>query len=299
MKKWLLLPLVIVLVSVAAIYIFIPSTLNLSAIAYTHCSPSAAYRVLSNEGAWDNWRRMAPHCTITKKMYNSLEIDVASSVEQPILSKFDLLPLSSDSLILHWQSSLPGGSDPFTRLLQYRKAVSLKKEMSSKLARIAGYLADTKNVYGYTIQRASTIDTLLVTTKTALSYYPLTPDIYRLIDALKNYTAMQGATQTGPPIMNVMQLDEHSFQLMVALPTDRRLPGNKDIFFRKMVPGAFMVGDVTGGDQSVVHALQQMHLYFDDYKKTSMAIPFAALITDRTKEPDTSRWRTRIYAPVY
>ncbi|MBS1565351.1 MAG: hypothetical protein JST39_13240, partial [Bacteroidetes bacterium] len=74
---------------------------------------------------------------------------------------------------------------------------------------------------------------------------------------------------------------------------------NDNIFFRKMVPGAFMVTDVRGGDETVVYALSQMRLYFDDYKKTSMAIPFAALITDRQQEPDSSRWVTRIYAPVY
>jgi hypothetical protein len=154
-------------------------------------------------------------------------------------------------------------------------------------------------VYGYAIQRTSVTDTLLVATKSILPAYPTTPDVYRLLNTLNNYIGSQGAKQTGAPIMNTTRLDDHQFQLMVAIPTNRPLPGNKDIFFRKMVAGAFMAADVKGGDYSVVHALQQMQLYFDDYKRTAMAIPFAALITDRIREPDTSRWVTRIYAPVY
>jgi hypothetical protein len=41
-----------------------------------------------------------------------------------------------------------------------------------------------------------------------------------------------------------------------------------------------------------------MQLYFDDYDKTSMAITFQYLVTDRIKEADTAKWITEIYAPV-
>lgn len=301
MKKWFVSLLVLVILFFSGIYLFIPRTLELSAVALTHCAPAAAYRILSDDGRWTAWQQPAKEgdtYTITKKMYNSLNISIQSA-DMRTGSTLSLLPLSGDSLALQWQCSLPGGNNPFTKLAQYRKAVALKKNMSATLGQLASFLSDKKNVYGYSIQRTSTIDTLLVTTKTVLPYYPLTPDVYRLVDTLRKYVGIQEARQTGPPIMNVTQLDDHAFQLMVALPTDRPLPGNKDIFFRKMVPGAFMVADVKGGDNSVVHALQQMHLYFDDYKKTAMAIPFAALITDRTHEPDSNRWITRIYAPVY
>jgi hypothetical protein len=133
-----------------------------------------------------------------------------------------------------------------------------------------------------------------------MSVYPATPDVYRLIDTLKTYIAAHQAHQPGPAIMNVTKLGDGQYQLMVAVPTDRVLPGNnKDIFFRKMLPILFVVGEVKGGDKTVVQAFDQMNNYFQDYKRTAMAIPFAALITDRIKEPDTTKWLTRIYAPVY
>jgi hypothetical protein len=291
----------LVLLFIAGIYTFIPQNLDLSAIAYSHCTASGAYRIVSDQTQWRSWQpdnSTGDSFSIIKKMYNSLDIHIHSG-NTSVNSTLHLLPLSADSLALQWQCRLPDGDNPFTRLAQYRKAVTMKKNMSAVLAQLASFLSDTKNVYGYSIQRTSTIDTFLVATKSVFPGRPATPDIYRLVETLKKYTAGQGAKQTGPPIMNVTQQDDHGFQLMVALPTDRPLAGNHDIFFRKMIPGAFMVADVTGGDHSVLHALQQMHFYFDDYKKTSMAIPFAALITNRMQEPDTARWVTRIYAPVY
>lgn len=301
MKKWFISLLILALLFFAGVYIFIPRTLELSAIAYTNCTPAAAYRLISDETQWNKWwpaDNAAGSFRITKKIYNGIEINIQSGGMQTG-STLHLVPLPADSLVLQWQCSLPGGNNPFTKLVQYNKAVALKKNMSARLGQLAAFLNDKKNVYGYSIQRTSTIDTLLVASRSILPAYPLTPDVYRLVDTLKKYIAAQGAKQTGPPIMNITQMGNHVFQLMVALPTDRALTGNKDIFFRKMVPGAFMVADVQGGDYSVVHALRQMHLYFEDYKRTSMAIPFAALITDRIQEPDSTRWITRIYAPVY
>jgi hypothetical protein len=66
-----------------------------------------------------------------------------------------------------------------------------------------------------------------------------------------------------------------------------------------MVPGRFLKTEVTGGPYIIEHAHKMMQQYFEDYKRTSMAIPFEYLVTDRSKEPDTAKWVTRIYGPVY
>jgi len=35
-----------------------------------------------------------------------------------------------------------------------------------------------------------------------------------------------------------------------------------------------------------------------DYQRAIIAIPFQMLITDRTKETDSTKWITRLYYPV-
>ena len=99
--------------------------------------------------------------------------------------------------------------------------------------------------------------------------------------------------------MNVEKTDSMQFKLMVAVPTNKILQDEGNIFFVRMIPGSFMSTEVNGGVYTVNHAFSQLQMFMSDYQKTSMAIPFNALITDRTMEPDTSKWITRLYQPVY
>ena len=312
MKKWFIVVLLLLLIALAAIYVFIPRRLHISSIGYASCTPAAAFRFVGDESKWRQWwpgpqPGPAPGHSfvyngevygISKKMYNNLDVSITrgSAVAD---SRLALLPLPADSLALQWQCDLETGNNPFARVAQYRRALQLKKNMDAILGQLESFLSKKENVYGFNIERTSTTDTLLVATKSILPDYPRTTDVYTLVNILRDYIGSQGAAETNAPIMNVTKLGDQQFQLMVAISTDRVLPGAGQVSFRKMIPGHFMVANIRGGDHAVVEAMQQMHTYFDDYKKTSMAIPFAALITDRTKEPDSSKWLTRIYAPVY
>ncbi|HEY4147949.1 MAG TPA: hypothetical protein VGM41_03420 [Chitinophagaceae bacterium] len=298
MKKWFISLSVLVVVCLAGIYLLIPSQLKLSGIAYIHCPPAAAFRVVSEESKWPKWVSAGgDEYRIVKKTYNSLEVVILHK-GRPVSSELAFLPLSADSLILHWQCSLVAGNNPFDRLARYKQATDIKKNMNAILQELGSFLSKTENVYGSPIRQIAAMDTALISTKILLPVYPSTPDVYRLVDTLKNYITGQGGKVSGPPIMNVTPA-EGQFQLMVAVPTDRWLPETRDFVRRRMIPRAFIVSDVKGGDATVREAFRQMNLYFEDYKRIAMAIPFAALITDRTKESDTTRWMTRIYVPVY
>jgi len=171
--------------------------------------------------------------------------------------------------------------------------------MSEILLKIKSFLEKKENVYGISIEKISTKDTFLVVTRSMYSNYPSTSDVYDLVHRLKKYIGEQQALETGNPIMNVTQLDVQKFELMVAVPTNKQLPENGTIFYRRMVPGHFMSTEVTGGNFTVNQAIQQLHLYMDDYKKRLLAIPFQALITDRMMTSDTTKWVTRIYFPTF
>jgi len=67
--------------------------------------------------------------------------------------------------------------------------------------------------------------------------------------------------------MNADQQGDGQFRLMVAIPVNHLIPGKGAIFQQKMIPGAFMVADVKGGESAVTKAQYQMRLYFADYKK--------------------------------
>ena len=161
------------------------------------------------------------------------------------------------------------------------------------------YLSNRDHIYGMHIEKISTTDTFLVALKSTHNVYPTTKDVYTLINTLKKYIAAQGAEITNAPIMNVTQRESALYELMVAVPTNKALQPSGDILYRRMVPGNFMSAEIKGGDATVKEAMWQMHLFMTDYERTVMAIPYAKLVTDRSMEPDTSKWVTRIYQPSF
>ncbi|MBS1566404.1 MAG: hypothetical protein JST39_18620, partial [Bacteroidetes bacterium] len=164
MKKWFIGLLVLIALSLAAVYIFIPRTLDISSIAYAHCPAPAADRYVSGQLRWDTLQsagQKADSFIIVKRMYNSVHIFIhAGGIRTP--SILYVLPISPDSVALQWSCSLSNGNSPFARIAGYRQALALKKTMRVMLDTLAAQLNDDRHVYGYSIKRTSTVDTLLV-----------------------------------------------------------------------------------------------------------------------------------------
>ncbi len=132
-----------------------------------------------------------------------------------------------------------------------------------------------------------------------LDHYPSTNDIYSLVNKLNDYAIKSGALITGNPMYNVTPVEKDTVRLMVALPVNKSLLQTSSISAVKMVPGNFLATQVSGGEGTVRNALATMQNFITDNSKTSMAIPFSYLITNRVDEPDTSKWVTKIYMPVF
>jgi hypothetical protein len=66
-----------------------------------------------------------------------------------------------------------------------------------------------------------------------------------------------------------------------------------------MVLGNILEAEVRGGEAAVQNGIEELENYKEDHEKTSPAIPFQLLVSDRSKEPDTAKWITRLYYPVF
>lgn len=301
MKKWIIALSILVVLSVISIYIFIPSNLSISAVKGFNCTASGSFRTLSDQGKWAKWFPSSldtNNYTINKLLLNTLYITIHNE-NDTIKSIIQLLPFSPDSTIIQWKCDMPTSNNPFNRIQRYQKAVAIKNDMDEILNHLRSFVEKPENIYGFDIQRTTFTDTLLMATKTTLKNYPSTPETYQLINFLKTHIAQKNVSQTGAPLQNVTPLGNNKFQVMVALPVNKVLEDVQPFFFRRMIPGNFMKAEVKGGPQTIKEALRQMQLYFSEHGKTAMAIPFEYLVTDRLTEPDTSKWITRIYAPVY
>ncbi|MGI8950258.1 MAG: hypothetical protein ACR2FN_01605 [Chitinophagaceae bacterium] len=317
MKKWIIGIFIISVLSTVITYILIPNNIIISNFASVKCNSDGAFRSLSQINNWISWwpsnASDNAEDSIDKKKFliytedrycvtqvKNYIIDVLiEHNDLKINSTINLFPLSIYSVEINWKCTLNASLNPIKRIQQYMEAVKIKKNMADILKTLSSFLSKNENVYGIKIEKTSTKDTLLVATKSEFDFYPSNSNVYDLINILKKYINKQRATQTGYPIINITQLSAKQFQLMVAIPTNKELKNERNIFFKRMIPGNFYTTEVKGGNYTVNNALNNLQLYMQDYQNTEMAIPFEALITDRIMEPDSSKWITRIYQPTY
>jgi hypothetical protein len=196
-----------------------------------------------------------------------------------------------------WQCDLHTTFNPFERINQYFEAVNTKKNMEEVLSNLKAFVKKDENVYSLKISETSIRDSFLISKKQLFTQQPTMQDVYSLINDLKIYAAKNNCVQTYVPMLNILH-DSDKYRVMVALPINKEITAKPPVSFVKMVTGNFMTTQVKGGLLTVQNALQQMQLYFSDYDKTPMAITFQYLVTDRIKETDTTKWVTKIYAPV-
>ena len=303
MKKWLTGIGIVLIIFIACIYIFIPRDLGITQVTPVKSAANGVYRVLADTGKWQNWWPATPGAsingykfTVQQRFPHALVIMVQQAdVRMP--SRLVIMPVQRDSVSLVWQGAYTSGNNPFKRISSYSKAVELKNTFAEILSKFKSYVESPENVYGYNIQQTSTTDTLLMAARATTSTYPSTQEVYKLVDQLKNYINANAAQQTGYPMLNITPT-ENEYQFQVAVPVNKMLPDKGIIFSRRMVPGNFMMLQAQGGLKTIDHAMRQIQQYAADYQRTSMAIPFQVMITDRIKEQDTTKWITRIYYPV-
>lgn len=296
MRRWIFRIALLLVLVLIVLYFFIPSPKILSDKVAVNTNSNGAYRVLCGQQTWDSLGNN--QFTITKRLLNTVDLSLQTNGRQIPVSLL-LVPLRNDSTLIQWTSNLPAITGPFAKLKKYSLARDIKKAVDNTLSNFATYLKHDENVYGYKINQQSTVDTMLIAVRFKTVSYPTLAEIYRHIHQLENYLQQKGATRTGYPMLNTTMNYDSSYKCMVAIPINKKIDDKGEMFFVRMVPARFLTIGLTGGPYTIRHAHQVMQQYFADYKRVAMAIPFEYLVTDRETETDTTKWVTRIYAPVY
>jgi len=164
---------------------------------------------------------------------------------------------------------------------------------------IAAFFDQPKNVYGFEIKRDKVIHISWMSGKRIFDHKPSQQETTALLNAVSSYIESQHGAIQADPILNVRLIDDQSYELMVAYPTDRNLQPNADFSVKNMIPGFLMVGEVHGGPKTIECAEQNLEFFMREHKLQSPAIPFQTLITDRSKITDTAQWITRLNYPVF
>lgn len=313
MKKIVSGIFIFLLLLLAGIFLFIPNQLPVSKIVIAKANQSSVFRLLSDKNKWPQWWPDTVHAPssgnylhyngfnyqLAELLYNRLRITIAPD-NTPITSYINLIPIHLDSVALEWKCELTTSFNPVQKIKQYQKAKAIKNNMADILNRLASFVADDKNIYGFSIRHTTLKDTVLVATKIVTQNYPATAIIYSLVKKLEEYIASQGAEEVNYPMLNVYRKDSVTYQTMVGIPTKRELKNSGVIFSRRLVPikDKILTTEVRGGPATVAQGYTAIINYMNDHQLSAPVVPFEYMVTDRSKETDTTKWITRIYYPI-
>jgi hypothetical protein len=154
-------------------------------------------------------------------------------------------------------------------------------------------------VYGFNIERQQLSYATFISLKQPYDHIPTVAEIDSLVTELKQYVISRQGRVMDHPIMNVYPSKNNGYEAMVAMATDKPLPSTNRYFLKNMVLGGYvMVAEVKGGEQLINSCKQEMENYVQDYRKSSPAIPFQQMITNRVQVKDSTQWITKLYYPV-
>jgi SepF-like predicted cell division protein (DUF552 family) len=135
--------------------------------------------------------------------------------------------------------------------------------------------------------------------KKIFDHYPNTEDIYEMVSQIKKHISREQAKEEDYPMLHVKASDSMHYEAQVAVPVDRKITDSDTFSIKRMLKnGDILVAEITGGKDITDSAMKQLELYVSDYQYNNIAIPFHSLVTDRTKEADSSKWVTKIYYPI-
>ena len=312
MKKWIFGILIIILIAVVCVYVFIPKTLVVATVTPISTNYTSAVDYSSNSNNWKKWwptinkndsTQVGTYkgvvYQIVNKSYNNTQIKLVYKNDTTI-ANIAVAGFIHDSVKVICQFTFEAGLNPLTRIKQYNTAVYLKQNVHEVMDGLKAFLEKPENVYGFKITSTMVKDTVLMSTKTVFNHYPTTYEVYAMVAKLQAYIKQTGGIETNAPMLNVTKPDAITYKTMVAIPVNHTLPETRDIALKRMVIGKILESDsIKGGATTIDHSFKMFEQYFEDYKHTSPAIPFQLLLTDRLKEPDSTKWVTRFYYPIF
>lgn len=306
MKKlgWLIGGLILTLIVFS---LFLPATSVTRSTRSVNCTNEALIRFTVKPSNWKSWwpGKILNDSTIQYKNeeyrieiillngFKALRSDRLERIE------FQFTPLVGDSTELSLTRTQVSGWNPVLRVSRWMSAKLNTNKKDALLDPIADFFDRPANVYGFEIKRDKVIHISWMSGKRVFDHEPTQEETSTLLNDLRVYIESQNGVIQADPILNVRALDDKSFELMVAYPTDRNLTPNAAFSVKNMIPGFLMVGEIRGGPHVVKEAEKNLELFMRDHKLQSPAIPFQTLITDRSKITDTWKWVTRLNYPVF
>jgi len=291
-------------------YFLISTTQNFSYQTSINATRTAVSRQIINKDKWQSWWPGGKlndtlysygdcNYLIKKILLNGAEITIVNKNDS-IKGFLQFDDYGIDSTQFQWTSNHIFSSNPLKRFSEYYQLLKVHKNIKDLLKGIKKYFDNQENVYGMKIEEEKITQSSLISVKDTFLYYPSTKEIYNMIQSLENYILKVNGEKVGFPMLHIREGGPNKFVTMVAIPTKTVLPSENKILLKQMVIGSpILVSKIKGGVQTIINGEMELSNYVNDYHKLSPAIPFQSLVTNRLSEPDSTKWVTKLYYPVF
>jgi len=306
MKKVLIGLVLSIAFLLAAVYLFIPRKIKIEVTVPLNAALPGVFRTLINDSNWNKWwPGETPFAynkqtySIKRRLFNVFDIDIYSD-KDTINSQMELVLINENTMTILWNAEQISSNDPFKRFIRHRHAKQTEKNMNAILQSLKTFLQKKENIYGVDIKEALVKDSALISTRRQFDHYPNAQEVDSMIQSLKKYISQNNAIEKNSPMLNVFELGNSRYEAMTAIPVDKALPKTNEFAPKFLLKGGnILEAEIQGGTYTIEKGLKELENYRADYKFNTPAIPYQLLVTDRTKEPDTTKWITRLYYPVF
>ena len=299
MRKIIGLVLVILLLSLAAVYLFIPSQISIKGSQMVYQPTSSVTRAMTQTSKWTEWMPKEIALKATSSLVATIQAELnQDGIQVPVV--FSIENGEGNNSFIRYETSMNNiGWSPIERIQYYLFAKKIQDQLNLVLSAETAHYNYNKGVYGFDIVETKVKDSSYVAIDQTLTDTPSLMQIYQMVDQLAAFINTQKGKAIGDPMVNITRADAKEVYIQVAIPLERDIPVSGEFSIKKMVLGNLLSVKVQGDQTKVNEAFEATKQYITDKQKYSPAIPFVIYNTNRLLEKDPSRWTSTINYPIY
>ena len=299
MRKIVLSLAAILILSTAAVYVFIPSQIIIKGKQMVYHPSTSVIRGMMQTEKWAEWMPKEVEIKVLGSLVATIQASLMmDGVQIPV--EFSIENGENKNSIIGFETSMDNRQwSPIARVQYYIFAKRIQSKLEHVLEAARNHYNYSKGIYGFEIVETKVKDSSLITIDQTLMDTPSITQIYQMVNQLEQYILSQNGKAKGAPMVNITRLDEKEVYTQVAIPLERDIPVNGDFEIKKMVLGNLLAVEVQGDQAKVNAAFEATKLYINDKQKYSPAIPFIIYNTNRLLEKDSTKWKSTINYPIY
>jgi len=290
---------IILILSLAGVYVLIPNQLTIQGSQMVYQPTSSVIRAMTQTSKWSEWMPKEIILQPTNSLVATIQADLnEDGILVPVV--FSIENAEGNNSFIQFETSMDQiGWSPIKRIQYYLFARKIQGHLNQVLAAATAHYNYSKGVYGFDIVETKVKDSSYLAIDQTSTDTPSLVQIYQMVDQLTAYINTQKGKAIGDPMVNITRVDTKAIYLQVAIPLERDIAVNGVFSIKKMVLGNLLSVKVQGDQVKVNAAFEATKQYITDKQKYSPAIPFVIYNTNRLLEKDPNRWISTINYPIY